>query len=262
MSSVKDMTPDLLYSRHTSCPFRLHIVCLFNKYIMTEFKPTYLYIKQHNVTGLKYFGKTTRNPVKYKGSGLRWVRHLKQHGNNVTTLWHQLFTDVDAIKEYALHFSLVNNIVESDEWANLKPEDGLEGGSKKGRILSEETRRRLSIAGKTRKQTDATKQKISNAHTGKTRLPFSDEWKTNLSNNHRSKKGYVQSVSKETKQKISDTLSVPVYCITNDTWYKSSKAAAAALNLNRVGIGHCLIGLQKTTGGFKFARKKCDDLPD
>jgi hypothetical protein len=31
------------------------------------FKPTWLYIKQHTVTGLKYFGKTTRNPEKYKG---------------------------------------------------------------------------------------------------------------------------------------------------------------------------------------------------
>ena len=27
-----------------------------------EFKPTWLYIKQHNTTGLKYFGKTTKDP--------------------------------------------------------------------------------------------------------------------------------------------------------------------------------------------------------
>ncbi len=26
---------------------------------MTEFKPTYLYIKEHKITGLRYFGKTT-----------------------------------------------------------------------------------------------------------------------------------------------------------------------------------------------------------
>lgn len=32
---------------------------------MTEFLPTYLYIKTHNQTGLKYFGKTTKDPFKY-----------------------------------------------------------------------------------------------------------------------------------------------------------------------------------------------------
>ena len=38
-------------------------------------KPTYLYVKQHNKTGLKYFGKTTKkDPLKYKGSGLYWKR--------------------------------------------------------------------------------------------------------------------------------------------------------------------------------------------
>jgi len=30
----------------------------------------YLYKKTHNVTGLQYLGKTTRNPFTYKGSGV------------------------------------------------------------------------------------------------------------------------------------------------------------------------------------------------
>lgn len=35
-----------------------------------NFVPPWLYIKQHNQTGLKYFGKTIRkDPKKYKGSG-------------------------------------------------------------------------------------------------------------------------------------------------------------------------------------------------
>lgn len=43
-----------------------------------------LYIKIHNVTGLKYFGKTTKNnPEKYTGSGKHWKRHIK---NTVTML--------------------------------------------------------------------------------------------------------------------------------------------------------------------------------
>jgi len=100
---------------------------------MKTFKPTYLYIKQHNVTGLKYFGKTIESdPIKYKGSGKYWLRHLLKYGNNVTTVWYQLFTDINELKEYALNFSKEQNIVESKEWANLKPEDGLRGGGVKG----------------------------------------------------------------------------------------------------------------------------------
>ena len=97
------------------------------------FKPTWLYIKQHNLTGLKYFGKTiSKDPVKYKGSGKHWTRHINKYGNDVTTVWSQLFTDKNELKEFALKFSVDNNIVESIEWANLKPEDGLWGGGVKG----------------------------------------------------------------------------------------------------------------------------------
>ena len=46
----------------------------------------YLYVKTHNVTGLKYLGQTSSNdPYKYQGSGKYWRLHLKKHGNNVTT---------------------------------------------------------------------------------------------------------------------------------------------------------------------------------
>lgn len=42
-----------------------------------EFTPTYLYVKHHSITGLKYFGKTTKlDPVTYKGSGLVWRRRI------------------------------------------------------------------------------------------------------------------------------------------------------------------------------------------
>lgn len=100
---------------------------------MDKFKPTYLYIKQHNITGLKYFGKTVKSdPIKYKGSGKVWLRHINKHGNDVSTLWTQLFTDKEAIVEYATTFSINNDIVKSPDWANLKIEDGLWGGGVKG----------------------------------------------------------------------------------------------------------------------------------
>ena len=97
--------------------------------IYTAITPTYLYIKQHSVTGLKYFGKTVKkDPIKYKGSGTRWSHHIKKHGKQfVETIWlSELYTNT-SIVEHALHFSVENNIVESDDWANLIPENGLDG---------------------------------------------------------------------------------------------------------------------------------------
>lgn len=93
------------------------------------FKPTYLYIKTHNVTGLKYFGKTvSKDPSKYKGSGKRWSNHINYHGYDVSTEILGYFTNEEECKEAALNFSKNYNIVESKEWANLEIEDGLNGG--------------------------------------------------------------------------------------------------------------------------------------
>lgn len=99
--------------------------------IYTPITPTYLYIKQHFITKKKYFGKTTeKDPIKYKGSGVYWKKHIKKHGNQfVETIWvSDLYFDT-SIREPALHFSCENNIDESNDWANLIPEDGLNGGS-------------------------------------------------------------------------------------------------------------------------------------
>ena len=38
----------------------------------------YLYIKESPL-GLKYLGKTEKDPFKYIGSGLYWKKHLKKH---------------------------------------------------------------------------------------------------------------------------------------------------------------------------------------
>lgn len=95
------------------------------------FKPTRLMIKRHSVTGLKYFCKTTKSDyMKYLGSGKLWSFHLKKHGrDHVVTDWvSEVFFDEDQIKDFAILFSEFFDIVNSDDWANLKKEDGLEGG--------------------------------------------------------------------------------------------------------------------------------------
>lgn len=87
-----------------------------------------LYVKTHNKTGLKYLGKTEQDPFKYKGSGVYWNRHLKVHGNDVTTEIIKECVDNNEVKQWGSHFSDLWNIVESSEWANMKPEVG-DGGS-------------------------------------------------------------------------------------------------------------------------------------
>jgi hypothetical protein len=111
--------------------------------IMTE---TYLYIKQHSITGMKYFGKTTRDPYKYNGSGKHWLRHIKKHGKeHVKTIWCKLFTDIDELERTAIAMSEMYDVVDSEYWANLINENGLDGNPS-GINFSEETRVKLSIA--------------------------------------------------------------------------------------------------------------------
>lgn len=87
----------------------------------------YLYIKTHNETGLKYLGMTRQDPHTYMGSGKRWKRHLKKHGNDVHTEILFQSTNLEDIKHRGLELSDRWNIVESDEFANLVPEQGSGG---------------------------------------------------------------------------------------------------------------------------------------
>jgi hypothetical protein len=103
----------------------------------------YLYIKTHNKTGLKYFGKTvSKNPRKYKGSGLLWTRHINKHGNDVNTEIYGEYIDSELAKKDAIKFSTDNNIVESSDWANLKIEC-LDGGWDHINSLSNKERRNM-----------------------------------------------------------------------------------------------------------------------
>lgn len=88
----------------------------------------YLYIKTHNITGVKYLGKTTSDPFKYKGSGTVWQRHIAKHGNHIST--EILFKSEykEDFKKVAIHYSELLNVVDSPEFANLCEEQG-QGGN-------------------------------------------------------------------------------------------------------------------------------------
>lgn len=87
-------------------------------------------IKTHNQTGLKYLCYTQSEGVyydNYKGSGKHWKSHLKKHGDDITTDLIYESNNYDEFKLYAIAKSLEHDIVNSDEWANLKVEDGTGG---------------------------------------------------------------------------------------------------------------------------------------
>jgi len=109
----------------------------------------YLYLKTHNKTGLKYLGKTVRNPLLYHGSGKRWKRHLKKHGYDVTT--EVLFETADKklFKKVAKEYSINLNVVESNEFANLCPEEGQGGYT----VYDETRNNKISNSSKGRKNT-------------------------------------------------------------------------------------------------------------
>ena len=155
------------------------------------FIPTYLYIKQHTITGKLYFGKTIRNPEKYFGSGKHWTSHIKHHGKEyVVNLWYHLFEDLTECTSFALEFSDAMNIVESGQWLNLTPENGLDGITHSeetkqkisaihaGKLVSEETRLKLSKAKIGKLASEETRLKLSEVHIGKT---HSDETKMKMS---------------------------------------------------------------------------------
>jgi hypothetical protein len=124
----------------------------------------YLYIKTHTKTGLKYLGKTEQtDPHKYTGSGKVWKSHCAKHGFDYTTEILFQSENIQEIREQGIYYSNLWNIVESKEWANLTIEEGSGGAiagshtpevnrkrseSLKGRILSDEHRRKLSEANK------------------------------------------------------------------------------------------------------------------
>ena len=164
----------------------------------------YLYIKTHNITGLKYFGKTTKkDPYSYKGSGKYWKRHLKIYGDDISTEIVGVFSSEEECESFSIEFSIKNNIIESNHWANLINENGLQGAPK-GNIVS-----------------DLTKQKISHSLTGKP--------------NPKTK--YVMKESKEERSERCKTIFKDTFWVNNGIESKRSKVLVDGWKIGRIQNG-------------------------
>lgn len=91
----------------------------------------YLMVKMALKTNLKYLCKTKQNPYSYQGSGLRWLNHLKKHNSWIVTCIIGEYNSEEELKQAGIYYSKLYNVVESDDWANLRLEEGDGGGAGK-----------------------------------------------------------------------------------------------------------------------------------
>jgi hypothetical protein len=104
-----------------------------------------LYLKEHNITGMKYLGYTKREDYDiYTGSGKRWLRHISKHGYDVTTTLLGSYESEEDLKENGIKYSLLWNVVDNEDFANLKTEEGVSG------IYGKEARKKMSESAKKR----------------------------------------------------------------------------------------------------------------
>lgn len=222
------------------------------------FKPTFLYIKKHSVTGKLYFGKTTdKDPIKYPGSGTYWKNHIKKHGKHlVETIWFCLFYDRAECVKFSLNFSEQENIVLSDEWLNLIPENGLRGGGrpgKRGPLSKEEIlrRRELRRIRGTDIVTEETRQKLSKAAKGK-RTWIVGKHHTAETKEKQSKALIGRFVSEETRAKKSASLK-------GKKWSEEYRQKQIAYIKNRpiLQCPHCTVSSKSKGNMTRFHFDNC-----
>ena len=203
----------------------------------------YLYIKTHNKTGLKYFGKTTRDPFKYTGSGKYWKKHLDKHGIDISTEIYGIYTDAYKCSIDALEFSKNNNIAKDAAWANLQEENGLDG---------------KPLGAAPHIFTDSEKQKISN----KMKLIWANsEYREKLSSVHKQRwteemRTYYSNMMREekwtTERKIEHGLKLKGKTLSIEHKKKLSKPKPES---HKINVSNAMKGKQKTESHKKNLSK-------
>jgi hypothetical protein len=93
----------------------------------------FLYLKTSPL-GLKYLGKTTKDPYIYIGSGKIWKRHIEKHGLTSKDIKTEILfetKDLEEFKKKSIEISHMLNIVGSPDFANLIIEKGDGGDTSK-----------------------------------------------------------------------------------------------------------------------------------
>lgn len=80
-------------------------------------------------TGLKYLCKTSgkTDPYVYKGSGIRWLNHVKKYNPWIITCIIGSYKTKEELRDAGIYYSNLYNVVNDQSWANLTEEKG-DGG--------------------------------------------------------------------------------------------------------------------------------------
>jgi len=207
----------------------------------------YLLVKKHNKTGLKYLCQTIRTDYeKYKGSGNYWRRHIKKHGNDITTECIKECFNRDEIIKWGRYYSDLWDVVNSNEWANLKNEEG--NGN-----TSEWAKTMWQIPGFKNKMKESRKETYS-----------SEEYKKKQSEN--SKRLWQDSEFRKRRPNQSgenngnyDPTNYNFLHNTGETFIGSKLQFSKKYNLRPKAVRHLVKGDVKIHKGWKCVKENIDD---
>lgn len=168
-----------------------------------------LLLKMHNSTGMKYLCVTRKDDYeKYRGSGVYWLKHLKKHGYNFSTIvLHESEERDRNFIDLCLSTSKQLNIVESNEYANLMYECA--NSTRNYKNLDSSVGEKISQSLKKFWGCDASdmsdKSVFLRKHSSEVSLEFwNSEKGKDMRNYHRER---MQNMDRESREKISKTIS-------------------------------------------------------
>lgn len=226
----------------------------------------YLYVKT-SPSGLKYLGKTTKDPFTYLGSGKIWKRHIKKHNlttDNIKTEIVFETTDVEKLIKKGIELSILYDVVKSKEWANLRDESGDGGDTSKfidfTNPVFHNSNRSKHLNDWLNNVSDEERKKILRERIAKVDFKKRadkakentdwDSWKESIKN-RKTDYSFLNKLHEQSKK--------PIYQLNLDDEiikeFNSAVDAADELNINVGGIRHCLKGRNKTAGGYIWKYK-------
>lgn len=211
-----------------------------------SFAPTALLVLTHNVTGLKYFCKTTalRKIHSYKGSGVYWKKHMKVHGRDVVTGVLGVYFDKERCVAAALKFSQENDIIKDRSWANCIFENGLDGAGAGAAN---------HMYGKPHPNKGGTRPDMVGRLVG----PLNGMYgKPSPMRGVSKPKGKDSPLYGRKRPEGGGKPSKPVIRLDDGMEFESVAAAANSLGKTRRGITQCCMGTAKSAHGFRWAYKE------
>jgi hypothetical protein len=227
-------------------------------------KKYYLYIKT-SPFGLRYLGKTTKNPHTYMGSGKVWKRHIKKHNLSCEDIKTEIMFETDSeieLSNVGIELSIKYDIIKSKDWANLRNESG-DGGDTSKFVdythpifhLSDRAKHLNTFTSESEKKEMISKRASKIDYKNEDRLRKIKEntnwesWKVSIKNR---KIDYINMKRNVVNKK-------PVFQLDLDNniinEFDSITDASKAVNGSFGGIMQCVAGRNKTAFGYKWKYK-------